>query len=179
MRNWVLAACLCAACTFPDVEYETSGAGAAAAGGASASASGSTASASTAQTGAGANDCGQGQWSSDCDADGDGWANEDCCSEPANRDCNDDNGDVHPGQLDYFADPVGSSFDYDCNNVEEEELDQGDCNTLSCASPPNPEYVFAPNGNYECGVPGVKRFCTANTCCAAGECDATYRLRCR
>lgn len=75
------------------------------------------------------------------DRDDDGYGNPaqamSACSSPGKGwvtqagDCNDDNGDVHPGQTAFFEEPYeiadGSgeeklSFDYDCSGGEEQEL---------------------------------------------------------
>jgi hypothetical protein len=183
MSRWILAGALCAACTFPEVDYETAGAGAAATGGASGS---TTTDASSSQTGTGASDCGFNvDWPQNCDGDGDGWPNDTCCSVKEERDCYDQNEAAFPG-----ADPPGTSgdfyttdrgdgsFDYNCDDEEEPEYGEGDCTTLSCSTPPNPTYAFDPNGNYECGVAGVTRYCTGTMTCVADPMQSPT-LRCR
>ncbi len=72
------------------------------------------------------------------DADGDSYGNSgakvEACTAPAGHvdrggDCNDGAAAVHPGQTEFFAKPVGGSFDYNCDGKAEQEWTavQGSC----------------------------------------------------
>ncbi|MBM76475.1 MAG: hypothetical protein CMK59_13800 [Proteobacteria bacterium] len=79
-------------------------------------------------------------------------------------DCHDGNSDVHPAQTDSFATPYTtiynqSSFDYDCNGVEEKDLDQlGECMCDANVDPDNEDecdYIILSN-LYDQGDCGLK-----------------------
>lgn len=72
-------------------------------------------------------------------------------------DCNDDNGLVHPGQLEYFSTGYakatgGSSYDYDCNGLEDEGF--GFAHFAGCGQAPacgGSGYVVDPATQAFCG----------------------------
>lgn len=97
-------------------------------------------------------DCPSGATPTDCDNDGD----------DNDNDCQPCNGDVHAGQMMYFAVPYtmlggGSSFDYNCAFGDETDLpyDSGGCNDFTAELCPDRLYVELP----ECGEEAPSQAC--------------------
>jgi hypothetical protein len=95
-----------------------------------------------------------------------------------NKDCNDEEADVHPGQTAYFgfgyrtaANSTGSSFDYNCDGSESAAPDQelgpticqGALLNLICG-----RSGFAPNAE-RANLPGINAYCGSNI---IASCDA-------
>ena len=165
----------CVSCSFPDVDFaggpaggEGPGAGAAEGGMGSIGGNGGTAPIGGAAA---------------CDADQDGALvlATGCCSVPEDCDCDDDDGDVFPGQMLFFSEKRKNiesetsplAYDYDCDGQSEPELEMGTCQTLGCAQPTTKE-VFQPADQYACGAVGNRRYCATLMC----QQDPTT-LRCR
>lgn len=179
MRSSWAVVLLLAACTFPEIEIVGQGGGADTSSSSAAAQTGggtgaTTTTSSGSSTGTGAVEC-------DDDMDGAMIEHPDCCTVTAECDCNDDNGDVFPGQEMFFtvkrpdkAPDAIDAFDYDCSGVNEEEWPQGDCTTLGACATGSMLHVFQPVGTYECGADGRHRFCNGLTC----E-QPTVKLGCR
>ena len=146
-------------------------------------------------------------WYADCDGDNyaaAGAAVMDWCAEPdasltgcpggggrwtirapgANTtDCNDANGSVHPGQRDWFTEPIpGASaivdFDYDCSGTEERFVGAGGCDTTPRGCRIRRGFI---GSLPECGETGTRvDWCRYNR--STGTCEpaatSSYRERC-
>ncbi len=100
-----------------------------------------------------------------CDGDGDGSpkVGPGCCGAPDPCDCDDNDGNVFPGQMMFFSvprpfAPSGDEYDYNCDSAETKQYpnDTNGCGGLAC------EYEIAfegDNDNYFCGAPGTLVSC--------------------
>lgn len=115
------------------------------------------------------------------DTDGDGYGARDtdisgCPASTTAFDCNDKLGTVHPGQNQFFSDPIpGASqqgaFDYDCDGVEQQELTSTVVCTKDCGGEGWEKSVPA------CGAQGSWVVCEMTTVCGIGA-PQTRTQRC-